>query len=264
MRTFRLFGLPIVDETIDEAAHYVIDQIHGTGPRSLFFVNAHTLNNALADPAYYSVLARASRVYGDGAGVRWAARNRGLRLKSNLNGTDLIPQVMTNGRNLRCFLVGSSPERTERIANEFRRRFPTVELVGAHHGYLDADGSRKVAETINASGANVVLVGMGNPLQENWIDRYGGGMPNALCIGVGGLLEYWSGALERAPAWVRKAGLEWVHIMLRQPWKAKRYLVGNPLYIMRALLHRRTDRLAPALMRTEILMRTEMMRTELG
>jgi N-acetylglucosaminyldiphosphoundecaprenol N-acetyl-beta-D-mannosaminyltransferase len=257
MRTFRLFGLPIVDQTIEEAVDDVIDQIHGAGPRSLYFVNAHTLNTALADPSYYSVLSRAGRVYGDGAGVRWAARNRGFHLRANLNGTDLVPRVLTQGRNIRCFIVGSAPERTAAIAKEFRRLFPTVELVGAHHGYLDDAASRKVIEAINASGANLVLVGMGNPIQENWIDRYGSGAPSALCVGVGGLLEYWSGALDRAPLWIRKAGLEWVHIMLRQPWKAKRYIVGNPLYVMRALMHRRTDRLAPALIRTE-------MRPELG
>lgn len=257
MRIFRLFGLSIVDQTLEDATYYVLDQLQAAGPRSLFFVNAHTLNNALTDPAYYSVIARANRIYGDGAGVRWAARNRGFRLEANLNGTDLIPRVLTSGGDVRCFLLGSEPSRTDRIAAEFQRRFPNVKLVGAHHGYLNDKASRDVVTKINASGANLVLVGMGNPLQETWIDRHYHDIPNALCVGVGGLLEYWSGALERAPAWVRKAGLEWVHIMLRQPWKAKRYLVGNPLYVMRAMMHLRTDKLAPALIRTE-------MRPELG
>jgi N-acetylglucosaminyldiphosphoundecaprenol N-acetyl-beta-D-mannosaminyltransferase len=77
---------------------------------------------------------------------------------------------------------------------------------------------------------------MGNPLQEQWIDRWRGELDPTLCIAVGGLLEYWTGALDRAPGWMRRAGVEWVHIMLRQPWKAGRYLAGNPAFIARLLL----------------------------
>lgn len=242
MRPYRLFGLTLIDQTMAEAVRDVGRlAIAGKGARSVFFVNAHTLNLAASDPDYAAVLSRASRIYGDGAGVRWAARSRGVRLQANLNGTDLIPALMTSGQAVRCFLLGSSPERTGRITVRFRDLFPDVKLVGAHHGYVDDAESQDVIKTIEASGANLVLVGMGNPLQERWIDRHAAALPQALCIGVGGLMEYWSGALDRAPAWVRRLGLEWLHIMLRQPWKSARYLIGNPVYMLRAMIRRRAD-----------------------
>lgn len=238
MRSYRILDVDVTDQPMHEALAHVQRLIRSKGPRSLFFVNAHTLNHACADPGYRSVLRRASRVYGDGTGVRWAARLSGLELRANLNGTDLVPALLDRTDGLRCFLIGSHPERTRRILATVRQRFPDVEFVGAHHGYLDDAQSLALTQAVRASGANIVLVGMGNPLQERWIDRYGSRMPDALCVGVGGLFEYWSGSLTRAPAWVRRQGMEWVYLMLRQPWKARRYLVGNPLYVARILASR--------------------------
>lgn len=235
MRSYRVLDIDVTDQTMNGALDLVRRLVLSNGPRSLFFVNAHTLNEACCDPGYRAVLKRASRIFGDGTGVRWAARLSGTELRANLNGTDLVPAFLAETNGLRCFLIGSRPERVERILATVRQRFPRVEFVGAHHGYVDEAQSLALVEQVRASGANLVLVGMGNPLQERWIDRYGAGMPEALCVGVGGLFEYWSGALSRAPHWFRRRGLEWVYLMLRQPWKARRYLVGNPLYVTRIL-----------------------------
>lgn len=237
MRTYSILGIRVTDDTFAGAIARMKTLANARGSRSLFFVNAHTLNVAATDAGYRDVLSRASIVYGDGTGVRWAALLRGLRLRANLNGTDVVPALLDRCEGRRCFIVGSTPERTARIARTFVSHFPDVRLVGITHGYLDAQKSRWVAEAVNETGADIVLVGMGNPLQEVWIDRYGSRMPNALLIGVGGLLEYWSGALDRAPPWMRRAGLEWLHIMVRQPWKLPRYLIGGPLYLLRALRH---------------------------
>ncbi|MET0256947.1 MAG: WecB/TagA/CpsF family glycosyltransferase [Methylobacterium sp.] len=238
MQSYRILDVDVIDQPLNDALALMQRLVRAEGPRSLFFVNAHTLNEACRDPGYRAVLRRASRIYGDGTGVRWAARLSGLELRANLNGTDLVPALLEQGQGLRCFLIGSRPERIARILATVRRRFPDVEFVGAHHGYVDDAQSRALVAEVQASRANLVLVGMGNPLQERWIDRHGADMPGALCIGVGGLFEYWSGSLTRAPIWIRRQGMEWAYLMLRQPWKARRYLLGNPLYIARVLASR--------------------------
>lgn len=242
MRPYRVLGVDIADQTMREALDHLAALVAGEGPRSLFFVNAHTLNHAAADPDYRAVLNRASRVWGDGTGVRWAASWRGVRLQANLNGTDLVPAFLDRSEGLRCFLVGGTPESVERTLAGARRRFPAIEFVGAHHGFLDEAASRELCARIEASGARLVLVGMGNPLQERWIDRHGSRMPGALCVAVGGLFSYWNGELVRAPAAFRRLGMEWLHLMLRQPRKVPRYLLGNPLYMARAALRARRER----------------------
>jgi N-acetylglucosaminyldiphosphoundecaprenol N-acetyl-beta-D-mannosaminyltransferase len=78
---------------------------------------------------------------------------------------------------------------------------------------------------------------MGNPLQEQWIDRFGHRIHVPVSIGVGGLFDHWGNNLKRAPVWVRRNGLEWVQLLLQQPHKWRRYLVGNPKFLFRMVAH---------------------------
>jgi hypothetical protein len=103
-------------------------------------------------------------------------------------------------------------------------------MAGCHHGFLWDQGpeaSAEVVRQINASGADMLLVGMGNPKQEQWIARHLHQLEVPLCMGTGGLFDYWVGDLVRAPAWVRAIGYEWLHLLIRQPHKARRYLLAT-------------------------------------
>jgi N-acetylglucosaminyldiphosphoundecaprenol N-acetyl-beta-D-mannosaminyltransferase len=180
----------------------------------------------------------AFRVFGDGTGVRWAARAQGIRLYDNLVGTDLVPEFFaaTAGEGFRYFLLGATASTIQRAAATAENRFPGWELAGCHHGYVQEDSAAKeVIEQINASGADVLLVGMGNPLQEMWIHRHLNELRVPLAIGVGGLFDHWAGNIQRAPKWVRKLGYEWLQLLLQQPHKWRRYLLGNPKFVYRML-----------------------------
>lgn len=203
--------------------------------RSVFFVNAHTLNTAADEPDFRGVLNSADVVFNDGTGVRWAARQRGIVLRDNLNGTDLVPAFFaaTKNQNRRFFLLGTTPETIPAAAEAALQKFAGWKLAGYHHGYVDDRTSEPVVDAINRSGADLLLVGMGNPRQERWIHRHQARLNVRLAVGVGGLFDYWGGNLERAPKWVRWAGSEWVHLMLRQPHKWRRYLLGNPKFLYR-------------------------------
>ena len=207
------------------------------GPtRAIYFVNAHTLNVAYADVEYRRVLGTADVVYGDGTGVRWAARIlHGARLADNVNGTDFVPALFAAQaqRGYRYYLLGGTEDQIERAAAHASRTFSGWTLAGHHHGYLDAAASARIVEEINDAKPQLLLVGMGNPGQERWIAANRNRLHVPLCVGVGGLFTYWSGNIDRAPAWVRRIGFEWVHLLLRQPEKGRRYLLGNPLFLAR-------------------------------
>jgi len=240
--TLSVLGVPVSDLSMDDAIAY-LEQILGRQPRStphaVFFVNAHTLNLACEDPSFREVLRSAHRVFGDGTGVRWAVRGlHGHRLQANVNGTDVVPLLFSRlaGRGLSYFLLGNTPERIERAAAHARQAFPGWRQAGFHHGYLGEPGSAAHAEAvakINASGADMLLVGMGNPKQEQWIARHLPQLEVPLCMGTGGLFDYWVGDLVRAPRWVRRVGFEWLHLVIRQPHKSRRYFLGNPLFLSR-------------------------------
>ncbi|MES2352833.1 MAG: WecB/TagA/CpsF family glycosyltransferase [Pseudomonadota bacterium] len=240
-----IFGVRITNfstgEAIDLMQQMLIDN---SDKYSIYIANAHTLNLAGDDKNYQALLNRASRVFADGTGARWAARVRGVRLKENLVGTDLIPNLFeaTAGKGYRFYLLGGTPENVNRAANTCRRLYPGWELVGFQHGYLNEEETAQAIDEINALRPNILLVAMGNPYQEQWIDKNRARLTIPLCIGIGGLVNYWAGAMKRAPMWVRKQGFEWAKILLQQPHKWRRYLLGNPKFLVRIVLELSRDK----------------------
>jgi N-acetylglucosaminyldiphosphoundecaprenol N-acetyl-beta-D-mannosaminyltransferase len=156
-------------------------------------------------------------------------------MKDNLVGTDLVPDIFTAtaGRGYRYFLLGANRDSIECAARHCESSYPGWELAGYSHGYLDEEATSQVIERINAARPHLLLVGMGNPKQEQWIHRYRDQLRVPAAIGVGGLFDHWAGNLNRAPLWVRKLGYEWLQLLLQQPHKWRRYIVGNPKFLFR-------------------------------
>lgn len=238
-----VLGVGILDVSMSEAVARLKALLHRPDGRSrgIFFVNASTLNLAARDDDYRRTLNAGDFVFGDGTGVRWAARYiHGIRLRDNVNGTDLVPRFFadTAGQGHKYFLLGATPDAISRAAATAKRLFPGWQLAGFHHGYLDQQLEESVITKINAAGVQMLLVGMGNPLQERFIARNLSRLSVPLCLGVGGLFTYWSGDLQRAPVWMRRIGFEWLHLLLAQPHKFTRYVLGNPAFLWRMIRYR--------------------------
>ena len=224
-----------------------------SGTHSIFIANAHTLNLASNDLQYRAVLNRASRVFADGTGARWGARLRGVILKDNLVGTDLIPKLFdeTAGKGYRYYLLGADSNTIERAARWASREYTGWNLAGFHHGYIASEDESRVIQEINAAHPDMLLVGMGNPRQECWIHRHQAAIRVQVCIGVGGLFDHWAGTLTRAPLWIRNRGFEWLQLLMQQPQKWRRYLLGNPAFLVKVCRYWRSDR---RLHKTEMLL----------
>ncbi len=246
-RVLSILGVRICDTSRAAALRLLSAALEGSSARPVltYFVNAHTLNLAAADPEYRRVLNRADYVFGDGTGVRWAARFQGVRVCDNLCGTDLIPQLLAAnaGRGGRLFLLGGDEALIDAAARRAAELFPGWAVVGRHHGYLDAAGSLDAVAAINAAQPHLLLVGMGNPRQERWLAEHRDRLRVPLCAAVGGLFHYWAGDLRRAPRWLRRLGAEWLGILVQQPHKARRYVLGNPLFLWRIARQWLADRL---------------------
>jgi N-acetylglucosaminyldiphosphoundecaprenol N-acetyl-beta-D-mannosaminyltransferase len=240
-----VFGVRINNLTQPDALSQLEQAICDFNGRSsaVYFVNAHTLNLASRRPRYRELLNRAHRVFGDGTGVRWAARTRGVRMKANLNGTDLVPALFraTAGRGYRYYLLGAHSHTIARAAAKAQESFPGWTLAGYHHGYIPKRRCDDIIRLINDARPDVLLVGMGNPLQERWIDRHLHALRVPLCLGTGGLFDHWAGNLRRASRLVRWLGFEWSQLLLQQPHKWRRYLLGNPRFLLRMILERKRD-----------------------
>jgi len=206
---------------------------------SFFFVNPDCLNKSVTDPAYKEVLQRADHVFPDGIGLAIACRILGSPLKENINGTDMLPflceMAVQNGLSL--FLLGARPGVADDVKVRLQERYG-VAVAGTHHGYFDKRlESEEVVEAINRSGADIVLVAFGAPLQEKWISANRSSLSAAVVMGVGGLFDFYSGNIRRAPRWLRELGLEWLYRLLQEPGRMwRRYIIGNPLFVFRVLL----------------------------
>lgn len=219
-------------------AHGVLVSSFGRGAAwKVYVVNAHTLNLAWENPSFRRILNEADLLLNDGSGVGVASRMAGKPFPDNLVGTDLAPQIceLAVPGGIGVFLLGGMPGVPERAAERLRQMVPGLRICGTRHGYFSESENYGVVEEINRSGAGILLVAFGNPLQETWIHRNAAGLRCDVCIGVGGLFDHLAGRLRRAPLWMRRAGIEWVHILMGQPHKWRRYLIGNPVFLVRAL-----------------------------
>lgn len=230
------FGIPIVNTTMPEAVNWIAARAV-SGERSLLaFVNPDCLNIAYVDADYRRILLDADRVLPDGIGIHIGCRMLGVALQANVNGTDLFPQLCERAAatGLGLFLLGARPGIAEAVAANMQSQFPGLRISGIQHGYFKPTDEEAVVAKINASGAAIVLVAFGVPRQETWLARHHDALTPPIRMGVGGLFDFYSGRIPRAPEWMREIGLEWTWRLLQEPGRMwRRYVIGNPLFLYR-------------------------------
>lgn len=194
------------------------------GPVTVAFLNMRNYVAIRRDPAAVSAFAAMDQLYPDGVGLQIARRVAGLGRFSRVSGTDTVPLLLARLRpGTRVFLLGGSRAISAAAATRFPQLFPSLILAGVHHGFFAHAEEDRLAAAIGATDADVVLVGMGAPLQEIWLKRNRHLLRSRLAICVGGLFHYWADDLRRAPAGIRRIGLEWSWILAQQPRKWRVY-----------------------------------------
>jgi N-acetylglucosaminyldiphosphoundecaprenol N-acetyl-beta-D-mannosaminyltransferase len=231
-----LFGIPVVNTTMSEAVDWVIAQASGSDPRHMAFVNPDCLNIAWHIPDYRSVLLKADRVLPDGIGIHLGCRMLGQALRANVNGTDMFPLLCEAARRegLPLYLLGARPGIAQATADNMVKRYPGLKIAGTRDGYFRPEEEEAVVEAINQSGARILLAAFGAPRQELWLGRWKDRLAPPVSMGVGGLFDFYSGRIPRAPVWMREMGIEWVFRLMQEPGRMwRRYVIGNPLFLLR-------------------------------
>ena len=211
----------------------------------LAYVNAHSLNLMARDPELRGALNRSALVLNDGAGVSLAARMRGERFPQNLNGSDFTVQLLelAAARGWGVFLFGGGPGVAEAAADRLVTRVPGLRIAGMCHGFT-GESDDALARRVKCAGASLLIVALGSPRQETWIDRNLAATGALIGVGVGAFLDFSAGKVVRAPRWMNVLGIEWCFRLMQEPRRLwRRYLLGNPLFLVRAWRDR--DRPAP-------------------
>lgn len=211
----------------------------------VYYCNAHTIVTAAKNPALASALEHSDLLLADGSGVCWGSALVGTPLVHNLNGTDLVPALCKHGaaKGLSVYLLGAKPGVAEEAAANLAKMYPGLAIVGTQHGYFYEAETQQLLETIRVARPHLLLVAMGVPLQEIWINLHASQLPGITCMGVGGLFDFIAERVTRAPYFIRTVGLEWLWRLAMEPTRLwRRYLIGNFVFLRLVMVYAFTTR----------------------
>jgi N-acetylglucosaminyldiphosphoundecaprenol N-acetyl-beta-D-mannosaminyltransferase len=233
-----IFDIPVELAEPAEMLRTITGWIGDGERRRVMYVNAHVVNQSRALPELAAALQHADLVYCDGYGVRLAARTLGLSVPYRMTGADWVwgLAALCEAEDRSLYLLGADPTIAREAADRLRRWYPRLRIAGSHHGYaeLGSPQNERVIEDITAAGPDIVLLGMGTPKQELWIERYADRVDADVLWSVGALFDYVAGRVPRAPRWLADNGLEWIFRLAIEPHRMwRRYLLGNPAFLWR-------------------------------
>lgn len=227
-----ILGVSYDNLTFKEAVKNAIELLKNKDRANIFFLNSDCLLKAQDDQEYRSILNAADLVLPDGIGLRLTVKYGGGKLKDNCNGTDFSPALMEQLAlaGIKIFLLGGKNGVALEAGKNIRKAIPGMNITGVYSGYFD--DNKKVINEINSSGAEVLFVAMGVPLQEKWIYQNREALNPRLCLGVGALFDYLSVRMKRAPRFMRRLNLEWLWRIIIDPRRMfKRYIIDGLRFI---------------------------------
>lgn len=199
---------------------------HKKPPAQIITINAEILYEAARDSKLRTVINDAQMVTPDGIGVVWAARQLGYKPQGRVTGIELVEAVCQEGANAgwKLFFFGAAPGVAEQAAVTLGQKFPGLKVVGAINGYFAPEDTANIIVSIKESAPDLLLVGLGAPRQEYWINDYKEQLQIPVCIGIGGSFDVIAGLKKRAPAFMIKLNLEWLYRLISEPSRIKRQL----------------------------------------
>jgi N-acetylglucosaminyldiphosphoundecaprenol N-acetyl-beta-D-mannosaminyltransferase len=245
MPSVDILGVRVDDVTYAEALAILRQAIRARAPHVVTTPNPEFIKLARRDAAFRAAMNRTALNNTDGIGLVLAARLAGDRLRAHVQGTDLVLMLAAQSaaRAERWFLLGGFGRVAERAARRLQADFPGLQVAGSLPGSPLAEDDEPTRAVIRAAGrVDILLVAYGAPKQELWLDRNLAALEIPVGIGVGGVFNYLSGDVPRAPGWVRRIHFEWLHRLISQPWRWRRQM-ALPVFGGLALAHAARRRL---------------------
>jgi len=236
-----IFDTPICDLGWSGTLSFVNDLVSmPAGQTVIAFLNANNANYMMADPEYRAALSH-QLVLPDGIGMDLASQvMHGDRFPANLNGTDFVPALLTYMESpKRIGLIGGRANILAAAAANFRAHAPWHHFIAVSDGFFDKNDSAAVIAEIERHDLDILIVGMGTPIQEKWVRNNIRTEHARLVVTVGALFDFVSGAVPRAPMVVRRLRLEWLYRMCQEPTRLwKRYMLGIPQFMSHVMRYR--------------------------
>lgn len=243
-----LMGLPIHALDMQASVSRVLDALHHGERVQHCAINVAKLVKMLSDPELAADVRASNLRNADGMGIVLAARLLGRPLPERVAGVDLMEALVSAcaREGMPIFILGAKAEVLDRAIEVLEARYPGLIVAGRQHGYFGPDDEDDVVAAINASGARCLFVAMPTPRKERFIARHRDRLKPGLLMGVGGTVDVIAGKVDRAPDWMQRTGLEWLHRLVREPrkmfWRYASTNTAFALLLLRALAGRAVGR----------------------
>lgn len=249
----KLFGIAFDCMTEVQAVQWVCDRAQSKQGGFVVTANLDHLRRCCVDDSYRELVDEADLVVADGMPLIWASRVQGQPLlPERVAGSSMTISLCEQAaaRGLRIFLLGGDPGVADHAADALRAKHPSIQIVGTHcppFGFEHDDAQMDLIRSeLQAASPDLVLVALGSPKQEKLIQNIRSVCPEACWIGVGISLSFITGDVVRAPVWVQRLGLEWVHRLIQEPRRLfRRYVIQGIPWGLRLLLHAAIKRIRP-------------------
>ncbi len=247
-KTIDLIGLPVAALHYQQAIEWISEAaLAGDRAYAVEAANTHVAALARHQPSFANVMAKFDLICPDGMPLVWLL-NQHLKQAEKLTDRVYGPTLMlktieaSNQRHdLKHFFFGGSQDTLNQLSEKFSQDYPNAQIAGSYappFGIWPDDEFDRICKKIEASGANLVWVGLGCPKQERWIAEHKDRLPPAVYFGIGAAFAFHAGEVKQAPTWIQKAGVEWLYRLCREPRRLfRRYFTYNSLflwYVLRA------------------------------
>ena len=246
-----ILGVQISSLTMPLAIKMIEGWVERGEKRYVCICTVHSVMEATRDSAYREVLNNAGLRTPDGMPLVWLSRRAGHTKVERVAGPDLLPELASRSAEAghRHFFYGGPPGVADELARRLREKHAGLRVAGTHSppmlplGAVERD---EVIRHINASGADIVWVGLGSPKQDFWVANHLDRLEAPVLIAVGAAFDFHSGRIKRAPVWMQRSGTEWLFRLTQDPKRLwRRYLIGNARFILRVVAWPRGQQTPP-------------------
>ena len=223
----QILGLPVHNVDMVSALTAIHAFARTGRPHHVVTADASMLVMAQEDSELRAIIAGADLVTPDSMGVLWAAGRKKTPLRERVSGVEIAERLCaeSGARGNRIFFLGAGPGVAAAAAEKMRAKYPGACIAGVRDGYFSQAETKEVIDAVRASTANILLVAMGIPKQEKWIQEHRGVLGCSVLIGVGGTLDVLSGQVRRAPRVMQALRLEWLWRVLSNPSKLNKVML---------------------------------------
>lgn len=202
-------------------------------------INPEMIEYALKNDEFSTIINNAELVIPDGIGIKIALAINGKKVE-RIPGIEYAKRMIEicAEKNIPIAMIGAKKHILEKAVENLKNEYKNINIVYKRDGYFQSEEEAEVLEEIKKSGAKYILIALGSPRQEFFIDTGRKSIKNALWIGVGGSFDIWSGVIKRAPIIFRKLGLEWLYRLINNPKRIYRIFPTLPIFICRVIIKR--------------------------